>query len=215
MSGLQSCVLMFQDASVYEAQNGFTRKSAVLILACLGFVLLAIVLQMPLWLRLLVFVFFGGGGLLLLVMSLRRAVIIRVDADGVTLVRLTLVSRATRHYRWQELAALVIWQQVVHTPHRSVKVNYFGVLPTSVAQASGVGRDSSRFHRNQALAGPLVATSVPLSTCRLDRAAIDAVSQRVAPGIPMVELLGSIAGTSVAELRDQLTAHDHSVTHPG
>jgi hypothetical protein len=196
---------MFQDANVYEAQNGFTRKIAVLILSGLGFVLLAIVVPMPLWLRLLVFVFFDGGGLLLLVMSLRRAVVIRVDTDGVTLVRLTLMSRATRCYRWQELAALVIWQQVVHTTQHSVKVNYFGVLPTSLAQAAGVGHGSSRFTRaSHALAGPLVATSVQLSTCRLDRAALDAVRQRVAPGIPMVQLPGSIAGSSLAELRDQV-----------
>jgi hypothetical protein len=125
--------------------------------------------------------------------------------DGVRSAIMRSCSRATRTYRWAELAALVIWQQVVHTSRRNVKVNYFGVLPTSLAEASGMGHDSSRFARaNHALAGPLIATSVPLSTCRLDRAALDAVRQRVAPGIPLVQLPGSIAGTSLAELRDQV-----------
>lgn len=95
---------------VYEARYGWNRQVAAVIGGCLAFCLAAVVVPMPLWLRILVIGFFGAGGLLMAGLSLSRRPALRADASGVTTYPRPLSPRSRRFYPWEDVAVILVWR---------------------------------------------------------------------------------------------------------
>jgi hypothetical protein len=102
---------------------------------------------MPLWLKILVFAFFGRGAVMTAVVSLRGTTAVRVDEAGVTLCTSPLYPKSTtRLFPWQDVASVVIWQGP--SSGRMNRLEYVGVehrpgAPPITGKFTGRGSQSA------------------------------------------------------------------------
>lgn len=105
---------MTKDAAsgVYEARYGWDGKTLGVVAGAAVLTMLLLVSDAPPVLRAICVVLFGGGGLFMAFVALSRRPAFRVDGKGVLLGGSPARYRATTvHVPWQDITAIVLWQQ--------------------------------------------------------------------------------------------------------
>lgn len=112
---------MSHESLVYEERYHWTRSSTTALMGCGLFVLFAVLLPMPIPLRVAIVALGGCGAFLSVFFPASRKVALRVDASGITLGGNPLRYKATtRVIPWHEVQGVFLWQ-------RAAGVRYLGV----------------------------------------------------------------------------------------
>src|SRR5690348_10107471 len=155
------------EQGAYVERYRFTVRVAAAVLGCAAFAVAAVVVAMPLALRVATIAFFGVGGVLLAVNALAGRVALRLDAAGITLGgRVLRYQGSTRRVGWPVVGAVVLWR--LHGPGYSVR--YLGVIrndgaPTPTGRPVGAAGELGLAFLQGVAAAPdarLVAGSVAI-----------------------------------------------------
>lgn len=169
-----------------------TPKTVGLLLASVLFCMAAILVPMPMAMRVLSLVFFGGGAIALLAVGLSRKVALRIDQSGITLGGSPLrYAATTAHVPWHDVEAVVLWRQSL-----AQDLPYLGVLRPDGAPplpgtpgASRTGRAMAGLGR--AVAGApddrLVASCRAINGWRVDPTELAAALLRFAGDVPLID----------------------------
>ena len=112
---------VLHESLVYEERYHWTRTSNTALIGCGIFVLFAVLLPMPLPLRVAIAALAGCGAFFSVIVAASRRVALRVDASGITLGGSPLRYKATtRVVPWHEVQGVFLWQ-------RANGVRYLGV----------------------------------------------------------------------------------------
>ncbi|MEU2678418.1 hypothetical protein ABZ638_16200 [Streptomyces sp. NPDC007107] len=173
-------------SSAYEARYGWDRRTSLFVVtAAVLSTFMAVAGATPV-LRWPGAVLFGGAGLFMAYGAMSRKVAFRVDGTGVLLGGSPArYSATTAHVPWQDITAVVLWQQ-----HTAAGLRWVGVArrPGAV-RLPGPGQG----HRARAVMramAPEVPVDVALASravtgWRLDHAALTAAVHRFAPDVPV------------------------------
>ncbi len=171
-------------SAVYQANYGWNRQTTRVVAISAGFVAIAFLPTMPLWLSIVIWVFFGGGGLFFLVSTLRGSLALRVDGQGVTLGGLPMRRSTAAFVPWADIEAVVLFEQPVPMT---------GPMPyVGIKRRAGTGRlPGAMGSLSKALIphvdGDVVAASRPINGWRLDRERLTAAVSAHAPQVPILE----------------------------
>jgi hypothetical protein len=174
---------------VYEARYGWHGRTIGLVVVAVVFDVLAVVLPMPLWLRVAILLLFGGGLLVMLAGILGQRLALRVDETGITLGSPPLrpASKA-QVVPWADIRRVVLWRQALPYAQTMRYVGLerrHGAPPLAGPRARKAGR----------IAGSALAPHVDPETLmasravngwRLDPQRLAAAVAHFAPGVQVV-----------------------------
>lgn len=99
------------EPGVYEARYGWTPLMGVAMAGDAAFVLAAVLLAMPLVMRVPEIAFFGYAGVVCLAYVVSKKIAIRADQSGVTLGGSPWRYRSTTSFfPWADITKIVVWQ---------------------------------------------------------------------------------------------------------
>ncbi|GAA5063677.1 hypothetical protein [Nocardia callitridis] len=179
------------DETVYEARFGFTVRGVLVVVISVVFVVLGVVFDVPLFLQILLIVFFGGGGLVFLAQMLSRRVALRVDGTGITLggSPLHAYRRTTAVVPWSDITAVVLFSQKVGYGN---SLHYVGVRRREDAPdlpgLPGSGMRGANERLIPHVPQEVVAASRPINGWSLDRAQLKEVVAHHAPDVQVQDL---------------------------
>jgi hypothetical protein len=181
---------MTPEPGAYVARYGWNRRSGLLIIGALLFVVVGVTAPMSLAMRVVTIVFFGAGTLVFIASIATRRVALQLDSRGVTLGG----SPARKPSRdrlipWAEVSEIVLWRQPM--PYgRSMR--YVGVARHKQA-ASLAGRRSRRASQATASAlalgvsGDTLLASRAVNLWHLDTHRLSAAVAHFAPGVRIID----------------------------
>ncbi|MFJ8921300.1 hypothetical protein ACIREK_17760 [Streptomyces sp. NPDC102415] len=174
-------------SSAYEARYGWDRRTSLFVVMAAVLSTFVAVADATPFLRWPGAVLFGGAGLLMAYGAMSRKVAFRVDGTGVLLGGYPArYSATTAHAPWQDITAVVLWQQ-----HTAAGLRWVGVARRpDAARLPGPGQGDRAQAVMRAMA-PEVPADVALASravtgWRLDHAALTAAVHRFAPDVPVV-----------------------------
>jgi hypothetical protein len=185
-----------QPGMSYEAKYGWNQQSWRILGITLVFCAAALLPDMPLWLKILVFAFFGGGAVMTAVVSLRGTTAVRVDEAGVTLCTSPLYPKSTtRLFPWQDVASVVIWQGP--SSGRMNRLEYVGVeqrpgAPPITGKFTGRGSQSAARLDSPGIPLEVALTRAVTNGWVLDHGRLTAAVAHFAPRVRVVDETGDL-----------------------
>jgi hypothetical protein len=170
---------------VYEERYGWNRRSVRLIFASLLLCVVALIIPVPLWIRVPVTGLLSLCAAIPAVFRLGHRTAFRVDATGVTLRASVFSWGDPQFYPWADIQNLVLWQ---HTRVWCIGVQRRGPAGAPAGPGSPAGRWAARTGGMTATRAPagITTTGIGVSDWQLDRQRLAAAVGHFAPQVQII-----------------------------